>query len=119
MNKEVFGKEMLLKMASAAFTGRDCGAVLYEGRAEEIRRTEYGYELRIAIPFADKGQIRLRQNGDELTLQVGSYKRLLTLPRVLMNLNVESARLEEGCLSVRFAKRMGETIEEEGEVSNE
>lgn len=116
MNREVFGKEMLLKMASAAFAECDCGAVLYEGRAEEIRRTEYGYEMRIAIPFADKGQIRLSQNGDELTLQVGSYKRLLTLPRVLLNRNVQSARLEVGCLSVRFGERTGEPIGKEGGV---
>jgi arsenite-transporting ATPase len=102
MPTEVVGREMLERVASAAFRETDCGAVLHRGLVEEVRKTGAGYQLRISLPFTEKKQLKLNQKGDELTLQVGSYRRLVTLPRVLLGRQVESARLADGVLTIHF-----------------
>lgn len=104
MPLEVVGKEMLERVATAAFDERDCGAILHRGLLEEVKKTEAGYELRISLPFTEKKQLQLNQKGDELTLQVGGYKRIVALPRLLMGRQVEAARLEDGVLTIRFGQ---------------
>ncbi|NOU84692.1 AAA family ATPase [Paenibacillus sp. LMG 31460] len=102
MPLEVVGKEMLERVAAAAFHERECGAILHRGIIEEVKKTEGGYELRISLPFTEKKQLQLNQKGDELTLQVGSYRRIVALPRVLMGRQVEAARLADGILTIHF-----------------
>lgn len=102
MPLEVVGKEMLERVAAAAFHERECGAILHKGIIEEVKKTEGGYELRISLPFTEKKQLQLNQKGDELTLQVGSYRRIVALPRVLMGRQVEAARLADGILTIHF-----------------
>ncbi|MDR6883654.1 ArsA family ATPase [Bacillus sp. 3255] len=102
MPLEVVGKDMLERVAAAAFDDRACGAILHRGILEEVKKAEAGYELRISLPFTEKKQLQLNQKGDELTLQVGSYKRIVALPRVLLGRQVQGARLEDGVLTVRF-----------------
>lgn len=104
MPLEVVGKEMLDRVAAAAFDECDCGAILHRGILEEVKKTEAGYELRISLPFTEKKQLQLNQKGDELTLQVGGYKRIVALPRVLLGRQVEAARLEDGVLTIRFGR---------------
>ncbi|MDQ0876256.1 arsenite-transporting ATPase [Paenibacillus sp. V4I3] len=102
MPLEVVGKEMLERVAAAAFHERECGAILHRGIIEEVKKTEAGYELRISLPFTEKKQLQLNQKGDELTLQVGSYRRIVALPRILIGRQVEAARLAEGILTIHF-----------------
>ncbi|MDQ0899620.1 ArsA family ATPase [Paenibacillus sp. V4I7] len=102
MPLEVVGKEMLERVAAAAFHERECGAILHKGIIEEVKKTEGGYELRISLPFTEKKQLQLNQKGDELTLQVGSYRRIVALPRVLLGRQVEAARLADGILTIHF-----------------
>ncbi|MDQ3707559.1 MAG: hypothetical protein M3437_20490 [Chloroflexota bacterium] len=56
------------------------------------------------LPFATKEQVDLLQTGDELVVQVGDYKRNLILPRALATLQVAGAKLDNGELSINFAK---------------
>lgn len=102
MPLEVVGKEMLERVAAAAFHERECGAILHRGILEEVKKIEAGYELRISLPFTEKKQLQLNQKGDELTLQVGSYRRIVALPRVLLGRRVEAARLADGVLTIHF-----------------
>ncbi|MBD0379551.1 ArsA family ATPase [Paenibacillus sedimenti] len=104
MPLEVMGKEMLERVAAAAFHERECGAILHRGIVEEVKKTEAGYELRISLPFTEKKQLQLNQKGDELTLQVGGYKRIVALPRVLLGRSVEAARLADGVLTIHFGQ---------------
>ncbi|MFL7793846.1 MAG: ArsA family ATPase, partial [Anaerolineae bacterium] len=61
-----------------------------------------GYLMRIPLPLADKADIELHRATDELTLSVGSYHRNIVLPRVLWPMEIESARLRDGTLTVSF-----------------
>ncbi|QTD39533.1 ArsA family ATPase [Sporosarcina sp. Te-1] len=105
MDQEVIGKEMLVRLAEAAFSDRRCGAILYHGKVEEIKRTDTGFTLSIALPFVKKDQVKLNQRGEELTLQVGSYRRVITLPRILLNQQVQSAKFADGQLTICFIQQ--------------
>lgn len=69
----------------------------------EVRRVGRGVELRVALPFAERGDIDLSRRGDELVVTVGSYRRLLSLPVALQQASVTGATLQGGVLVVTFA----------------
>ncbi|BDG59325.1 ArsA family ATPase [Caldinitratiruptor microaerophilus] len=105
METEVVGLPMLERVAEAAFAGVDPAARLFDGRAEEVRKTPEGHVLDLAVGFASRDEIRLTQRGDELTVQVGAYRRKVLLPRILMGRPVLGARFTEGRLRIRFGER--------------
>jgi len=112
METEVVGLAMLRRVAEAAFAGLDPDEVLYRGRLEEVRREGSGYVLDLAIPFAARDDIQLNQRGDELTLQVGPFKRKTLLPRALTGRPVQGARFVDGRLQIRFGERSKNTVKE-------
>lgn len=112
MPREVTGLEMLSQVATAAFGGLDASAILYSGRIEEVNKTDEGYALDISIPFVPKEQVNLAERGDELTVQVGWYKRKVILPRALLGRPVLGAKFSNGRLQVRFGERP-ESLREE------
>jgi arsenite-transporting ATPase len=61
-----------------------------------------GYELRLALPLAEKSQIDLSRRGDDLVVVVGAHRRVLGLPSGLRRCTVTGARLIEGVLRVEF-----------------
>jgi len=80
-DREVIGLEMLRKVAAALFEEGDPAAFFYRGRPYRVRREDGGYVLTLDLPFTSKEQVSLLRNGDELVLQVGSWRRNLVLPR--------------------------------------
>jgi len=67
-----------------------------------VRRTVDGFVLAVALPFVSREEVGLTRRGDELSITVGSWRRLLSLPSVLRRCEVTDARLAEGWLSVSF-----------------
>ncbi len=67
-----------------------------------VERTVDGFVLSIALPFAHREEVGLTRRGDELSLTVGSWRRLLSLPSVLRRCDVTGARLADGQLRVSF-----------------
>ena len=59
--------------------------------------------LRLAVPFAGKGDVSLKKVGDELVVRVDGRKRTVVLPPALAALKPAGAALEGGALVVRFA----------------
>lgn len=106
MPTEVVGLQMLQQVASAAFGGLDASRILYSGRIEEISKLDAGYALNLSIPFVPKDQVNLSQRGDELTVQVGWYKRKVVLPRALLGRPVLGAKFADGQLQIRFGERV-------------
>jgi arsenite-transporting ATPase len=105
LETEVVGLPLLERVAAAAFGERDPAAVFFAGRAEEVRREAGGHVLDLAVPFIARGEVQLSQRGDELTVQVGSYKRKTLLPRTLAGRPVLGARLAAERLVIRFGER--------------
>ncbi len=114
LETEVVGLPMLARMAEAAFAGTEPEAVLYTGRAETIRKEPTGYVLDLAVGFAARDDINLTQRGDELTVQVGAYRRKVILPRALMGRPVLGARFSDQHLLIRFGERQPDEMTREG-----
>ncbi len=102
--REVVGFEMLGRLADALFDTDDPSRVLFHGQTHHIEETEEGYTLVVPLPFVEKADISLLRSGDDLTVQVGRYRRSFVLPRVLAGLETIGAKFEGDTLRIRFAK---------------
>ena len=72
--------EMLDRLADALFGDRDPAAVLHDALTQELEVLEDGARLRLALPFADKGDISLKKIGLELIVGVDGQRRTIMLP---------------------------------------
>jgi len=104
-DREVIGLEMLRKVAAALFEEGDPASFFYRGRPYRVRRENGAYVLTLELPFTSKEQVSLLRNGDELVLQVGSWRRNLVLPRALVEAQARGAKFEGNTLRIDFAAR--------------
>jgi len=102
--QEVVGLPMLRRLADALFGERDPSELFFHGQAYRIEESADGYVLVVPLPFAEKKDISLLQKGDELTVQVGAYRRTFILPRALMGLETQGAKFEDHALRIRFGR---------------
>lgn len=100
--QEVVGVERLRELGRALFGEADPTDALYRGRPYSVRRVDGSYVLSLALPFTSREEIDLSRSGDELVLQVGSWRRNLVLPRALLDAPTEGAKMDDGTLEVRF-----------------
>ncbi|HUG07711.1 MAG TPA: TRC40/GET3/ArsA family transport-energizing ATPase [Acidimicrobiia bacterium] len=61
--------------------------------------------MELDVPFFDKSELDVFRHGNELYVQLGSYRRSFLLPDALHRRNVTRARLEDGTLQVSFDVR--------------
>ncbi len=100
--REVVGPEMLDRLAAALFEHHDAAAVLHDVLTQELDLSPDGARLRLALPFASKGDISLKKIGLELIVGVDGQKRTIMLPPALAALRPTSATFEDGALEVIF-----------------
>jgi arsenite/tail-anchored protein-transporting ATPase len=100
---EVVGAAMLDRLGEALFAAEEAASLLRDGLAQEFGLDEGAGHLRLAVPFADKGDVSLKKVGDELVVRVDGRKRTVVLPPALAALKPAGAALEAGALVVRFA----------------
>jgi arsenite-transporting ATPase len=104
-DREMGGLDLLRRLGTSLYADQDPAAHFYEGSTQEVESDgEGGYVMRIPLPLADKTQIDLYRSVDELTLSVGAYRRNIALPRILWPMEVASAKLNEGILTLRFTQ---------------
>ena len=101
--QEVVGPGMLDRLASALFADDDPSEVLFEGTAQTLDVFDDGARLRLALPFADKGDIALKQIGLELVVSVGGQRRTIMLPPAMATMRPGAATFEDGSLEIRFS----------------
>jgi arsenite-transporting ATPase len=100
---EVIGGAMLDRLGDALFATEQPAGLLHAGLAQEFGLDEGAGHLRLAVPFAGKGDVSLKKVGDELVVRVDGRKRTVVLPPALAALKPAGAALEAGALVVRFA----------------
>jgi arsenite/tail-anchored protein-transporting ATPase len=101
--EEVIGVAMLDQLGEALFaSAADAAALLYESVTQSVVSTEGGAILRLALPFAKKDQISLKQVGRELIVSVAGAQRTIALPPALAAMRTSGARYDEGALEVSF-----------------
>jgi len=100
--QEVLGAEMLDRLAGELFGELNPSAVLFDALSQEISVTEEGARLRLALPFASKGDISLKKIGLELIVGVDGQKRTIMLPPAMAAMRPAAATFEDGALQIRF-----------------
>jgi arsenite/tail-anchored protein-transporting ATPase len=100
--QEVVGAGMLDRLADELFREHDPGAVLYHALTQELTVSGDGARLRLALPFARKGEISLKKIGLELIVGVDGQRRTIMLPAALAGYNPSGAKFEDGALEVSF-----------------
>jgi arsenite-transporting ATPase len=101
--QEVVGPEMLDRLASALFTDANPAAVMFDGSAQSLEVLDDGALLRLALPFADKGDISLKKIGLELVVTVEGQRRTIMLPPAMAAMRPGAATFEDGALEIRFS----------------
>jgi arsenite-transporting ATPase len=101
-DREVVGLEMLDRLATALFNEEDPAKTFYRGQPYRVERTAAGFTLAIELPFASKSDVSLSRNADELTVRVGTFRRNLILPRILLSAPTEGAKFEDRTLRIQF-----------------
>lgn len=102
MEREVVGIPMLETMAVALYGKDDPTKLFFRGQVQNFHKEAGHYILTLALPFVEKGDISLTQNGDELVIRVGNFKRNIILPRTLAGSTANEAQFEGGKLRIRF-----------------
>jgi arsenite-transporting ATPase len=99
---EVIGPERLDELAAAIFDGRAATDIFHDRLAQELRVENGQAELRLDLPFADKGDVKLKKIGLELVVRVDGHKRTIVLPNGMAGYKPTSAKLDGGSLVVGF-----------------
>jgi arsenite/tail-anchored protein-transporting ATPase len=100
--EEVVGGEMLDRLGERVFNGRDPAAVLHDALTQELVVGANAAELRLDLPFAEKGDISLKKIGLELVVRVDGHKRTLMLPPALGDYQPTGASFDGAALHVTF-----------------
>jgi len=99
---EPVGERALETFARSVY-GNDDPLLPPEGEGPlSFSRTHSGAILTMALPFVDRSEVDLARHGDELVVTLGAYRRVLAMPAALSRHRVAGARVDEGCLKVRF-----------------
>ena len=102
MPREVVGRKALEKLGDQLF-GKGDPAEIYSKESPMKMYDEDGTSvLAIKLPFVQNQKIELYTHKDDLVLQLGAFKKSISLPYAMMNKKVLGADLENGWLRVRF-----------------
>jgi arsenite-transporting ATPase len=98
---EVAGPVMLDRLADELYSDEQPpAAVLHESLSTELTVNERRAQVRLQMPFADRGDISLKKIGPELVVRVDGQKRTIMLPPALAAWRPTEARLADGALVV-------------------
>lgn len=102
-DREVLGPEMLDRLGAALFAGgTDPAGVLHASVSQQLSHDGERAQLRLELPFADKGDVSLKKIGLELVVRVGDAKRIIHLPASMAAFRPSSATFADGALTVDF-----------------
>ncbi len=107
--QEVIGAPMLDRLAAEVFAQHPPQDLLHTELAHELVAANGRTELRMRIPFTDKGALKLRKSGSELIVSAGREKRTIILPSALAHHRPAGASFEEGTLRITFEDERAHT----------
>jgi len=97
---EIRTMEVLKDVGDKIFGDFDPSAVLFEKEIYSVDTENSA--LRIYLPFADKEELRLEQDKNELIVGVKNESRKFPVPREFAGLDIASAKFADGYLNIKF-----------------
>jgi len=102
LEQEVVGLDMLRKTGRELYKELDPVEIFYRGKSHNFEKQDGHYILSFDFPYTSKEEISLIKKSDELVVQIGAYRRIIALPRMVQSSTVQSARFEDRKLIIRF-----------------
>ena len=103
-DQEIVGKTLLNKIAKRIYNTEDPARFFFSEKPISIKKVKGGFDMFLKLPFAKKSDLDLLQDGEELYIRVGNYKRTILVPHSLLNHAIEDAKFEEEKLRISFRK---------------
>jgi arsenite-transporting ATPase len=103
-DRELNGPPLLADLGEEIYGSVDAGDVLFLDEPMNITKKGDSYRLSLRLPFTERGDLELSTKGDELFIKVGSYRRTIMLPNVLLARSVTEAKLRDERLEVLFER---------------
>ncbi|MGH2382645.1 MAG: ArsA family ATPase [Candidatus Limnocylindria bacterium] len=101
-DRELVGIDLLRELAVALYGADDPTTFFYRGRPYAVTRDNGAFVVSVDLPFTAKDQIELSRHADELVIDLGTWRRTLVLPRILVDAPTEGATFDDGTLKIRF-----------------
>jgi len=99
---ELVGKASLTRLADMLFDKEDPTKVYTTDKALKIYSEDGVDTLSIKLPFSEKQEVELYKSSDTLIVQVGWYKRSVSLPYSMIKKEATKAEFKDGYLLIRF-----------------
>ncbi len=102
-NQEVMGVPGLQTLSDGLYRKTDDPSlVVRTERAYSFTAVDGHYEVRLRMPFVQKGEIGLFKKSDELVIEVGTLRRHVGLPTTMAAMVPVKARMEQDVLVVEM-----------------
>jgi len=101
--REILGVEKLGELAGEVFGEHDPTQIFYQGPVQEVTREGSMYVLRLPMPHVEMDKVVMTKKGDEMIVEIGNFKRDITLPSVLASQEAVRARFINKALEIHFA----------------
>lgn len=102
---EVVGLERLKILADVLYGNQvDPAVVARTEKPYTFERTGENYQVRLRLPFAEKGEIGLFKKDDELVVEIGTLRRHIGLPTSMSNLEPAGAHMDGNMLVVEMSR---------------
>ncbi|WP_297428480.1 ArsA family ATPase [Clostridium sp.] len=106
MDNELRKHETLQKTGDKIYEEIKPENVLFNDKIFTIKKNGENYILSINMPFVNKEELDLLQNGDEITIAVKNERRKYILPAKLHSKEIIGAKYEDGKLNIYFGKNV-------------
>jgi arsenite-transporting ATPase len=101
-DREMVGVALLRELGTSLYGDEDPTQFFYRGRPYSVSRDNGAFLVSVDLPFTDKTQINLSRHADELVIDLGTWRRTLVLPRILVDAPTDGATFADGTLKIRF-----------------
>jgi arsenite-transporting ATPase len=101
-SREILGVEQLGQLATTIFGEQDPTQIFHRGPIQEIVHEGDTYILRLPLPHVEMDKVLMSKKGDEMVIEIGNFKRDLTLPAVLANQEATVAKFVNKSLEIHF-----------------
>jgi arsenite-transporting ATPase len=98
------GLKLLHSLADNIFGETDPSQVFYSEPPIKIKQVDGRYKMSIHLPGTQKKDLNIWFAGEELIVEVGSYRRNILLPRSLAQTEIVEAKFEGDDLNIIFGK---------------
>src|SRR5712691_9544137 len=109
-SRDILGIKQLGELAQAVYGDLDPTQVFHRGPIQEVIRQGDTYVLRLPLPHVEMDKVLMTKKGDEMIIEIGNFKRDITLPAVLANQEAKLARFVDKALEIHFTVPVEESV---------